>query len=124
MYWLTQSQVAGMHGEQLAIFQGAPGLRDFGMLGSALDRARNKWAHGERDPARLAAAYAFAVTRDMPFVAGNRRSALLCMLVFLHRNGIDFDPDEAEATAAMQELAAGNIDEDGLSRWIRDNWPK
>lgn len=112
-----------MHDEQLAIFRGTGGLRDFGMLSSALNRARNKWAHGERDPARLAAAYAFGVARGMPFIEGNRRSALLCALVFLHRNGIDFAPDEAEATAAMQALAAGEIDEDGLTRWIRDNWP-
>lgn len=122
--WLTEEQVVLMHAEQLAIFGGPPGIRDRGMLGSALDRPRNKWAYdSERDLAKLAAAYAFGVARNHPFVDGNKRAAFLCMMVFLLKNGIEIKPSEAEAIEAMQDLAAGDIDEDGLARWIRDNWP-
>ena len=121
--WLTESQVVRMHAEQLAIFGGPPGIRDPGMLGSALDRPKNKWAYGEEDLARLAAAYAFGVSRNHPFVDGNKRAAFMCMTVFPRNNGIEFSAPEAEATQAMLALAAGEIDEDGLSRWIRDNWP-
>lgn len=123
--WLTEEQVIRMHAEQLAIFGGPAGIRDQGMLGSAVDRPRNKWANGETDDlAVLAAAYAFGVARNHPFVDGNKRAAFMCMMVFLLKSGIELAPSEAEATVAMQELAAGNIDEEGLSRWIRDNWPK
>ena len=123
--WLTEDQVIRMHAEQLAIFGGPPGIRDRGMLGSALDRPRNKWAcDEERDLAKLAAAYAFGVARNHPFVDGNKRVAFMCMIVLLLKNGIAIAPPEAEATAAMQDLAAGETDEDGLARWIGDNWPQ
>ncbi len=121
--WLTEAQVIRIHAEQLAIFGGPPGLRDAGMLGSAIDRARNKWAYGETDLAALAAAHAFGIARNHPFVDGNKRAAFMTMMVFLRKNGIAFAPPEAEATAAIIALAAGEVDEDGLARWIRDNWP-
>ena len=122
--WLTEDQVVRMHAEQLAIFGGPSGLREPGMLGSALDRLRNKWAYGERDLAKLAAAYAYGLSRIHPFVDGNKRAAFMCMMVFLLKNGIAFAPPEAEGIEAMLSLAAGDVDEDGLSRWIRDKWPK
>lgn len=121
--WLTVQQVIRMHAEQLALFGGPAGIRDEGMLGSALDRPRNKWAYGETDLAKLAAAYAFGVSRNHPFVDGNKRASFMCMMVFLRKNGVAFAPSEAQATEAMLALAAGEVDEDGLSRWIRDNWP-
>jgi death-on-curing protein len=122
--WLTEGQVILIHAEQLAIFGGPPGIRDRGMLGSALDRPRNKLAcDAERDLAKLAAAHAFAVARNHPFVDGNKRAAFLCMMVFLLKNGVAITPSQAEATAAMQDLATGEIDEEGLACWIRDNWP-
>ena len=121
--WLTEVQVVRIHAEQLAIFGGPAGLRDAGMLGSAIDRARNKWAYGEADLAVLAAAYAFGIARNHTFVDGNKRAAFMSMMVFLRKNGIAFAPPEGEATVAMVSLAAGDVDEDGLSRWIRDNWP-
>ena len=122
--WLTEDQVVRIHAEQLAIFGGPPGVRDPVMLGSALDRPRNKWAYGEKDLAKLAAAYAFAIARNHPFVDGNKRAAFMSMMVFLRKNGIAFAPAEAEATAAMISLAAGEVEEEGLARWIRDNWPR
>ncbi|AHB49449.1 cytochrome C biogenesis protein CcmH [Hyphomicrobium nitrativorans NL23] len=121
--WITKAQVVRIHAEQLATFGGPDGLRDEGMLESALGRPRNKWAFGERDLAVLAAAYAFGLARNHPFVDGNKRAAFMAMMTFLRKNAIAFVPDPAEATVAIVDLAAGEIDEDGLARWIRDNWP-
>jgi death-on-curing protein len=121
--WITKDQTIRMHAEQLAAFGGPAGLRDEGMLESALGRPQNKWAFGETDYAVLAAAYAFGIARNHPFVDGNKRAAFLVMITFLRRNGVDFTPKPAEATVAIQGLAAGEIAEEGLARWIRDNWP-
>jgi death on curing protein len=121
--WITTQQALNMHAEQLAIFGGPAGLRDEGMLESALGRPQNKWAYGETDLAVLAAAYAYGLARNHPFVDGNKRAAFMCMMVFLRKNGVEFSPDGSQATIAMVNLASGEIDEEGLARWIRDNWP-
>ena len=122
--WVTPSQAVRIHSEQLAIFGGPPGIRDQGMLESALGRPINKWTYGETDLAALAAAYAFGIARNRPFVDGNKRAAFMVMSVFLRKNGVAFAPSEALATVATVALAAGEVDEDGLTRWIRDSWPK
>jgi death on curing protein len=122
--WITKSQAVRMHAEQLAVFGGPAGIRDEGMLESAINRPVNKFAYGETDLASLAAAYAFGLARNHPFVDGNKRAAFMVMVTFLRKNGVPFAPPEALATAAMIALAAGEVDEDGLARWIRDNWPK
>ncbi len=122
--WLSDALMIDIHAEQLALFGGPAGLRDEGMLQSALGRPHNKFAYGETDLAALAAAYAFGIARNHPFVDGNKRAAFAAIIVFLGLNDIDFLAPEAEATAIILELAAGNIDEDGLTRWIRDNWPE
>jgi death-on-curing protein len=121
--WLSVDLVVAIHGEQLREFGGPAGLRDPGMLESALGRPRNKWSFGEEDLAMLAAAYAFGVARNHPFVDGNKRAALLSLITFLGLNGIDFEASNSEAVVMIQGLASGEIDEDGLARWIRDNWP-
>lgn len=121
--WITTQQVITMHAEQLAIFGGPAGLSDEGRLESALGRPQNKWAYGETDLAALAAAYAYGLARNHPFVDGNKRAAFMCMMVFLRKNGIDFSPDGSQATIAMVNLASGEIGEEGLALWIRDNWP-
>lgn len=118
--WLTIELVVAIHDEQLRLFGGPPGIRDRSMLESALDRPRNKWADGETDMAALAAAYAFGISRNHPFVDGNKRASLLALITFLGLNGIDFVVPEPEAAAAIIALAAGEIDEDGLARWISD----
>lgn len=122
--WLSAELVIGFHDEQLREFGGPPGIRDRGMLESALGRPQNKWTYGETDLAALAAAYAFGIARNHPFVDGNKRAALLSIIVFLGLNGVDFIADQAEAVVIIQDLAAGLVNEDGLSRWIRDNWPR
>jgi death-on-curing protein len=122
--WLDTNIVLDIHAEQLALFGGGDGIRDLGLLESALARPLNKFAYGESDLAALAAAYAFGIARNHPFVDGNKRAAFGAMIVFLGLNGVDLDVPPEDATAIILGLAAGDIDEDGLTRWIRDNWPK
>jgi death on curing protein len=122
--WLDTDMVLDIHAEQLAIFGGGDGIRDLGLLESALARPLNKFAYGETDLAALAAAYAFGIARNHPFVDGNKRAAFGSMIVFLGLNEIDLDVPPQDATAIILEVAAGEIDEDGLTRWLRDNWPK
>jgi death-on-curing protein len=122
--WLDTDIVLDIHAEQLAIFGGGDGIRDLGLLESALARPLNKFAHGETDLAALAAAYAFGIARNHPFVDGNKRAAFGSMIVFLGLNEIDLDVPPQDATAIILEVAAGEIEEDGLTRWLRDNWPK
>jgi death-on-curing protein len=121
--WLTNDLVLSIHDEQLGQFGGPPGLRDQGLLESALGRPLNKYAYGSTDLDELAAAYAFGLARNHAFVDGNKRIAFLAMVTFLGLNGIDFVVPEAEAVVIMLGLASGEIDEGGLARWIRDNWP-
>ncbi len=123
-FWLTRDIIIAIHDEQLAIHGGAGGLRDEGMLASALDRPRNKWLYEQAELPELAAAYAFGMSRNHPFVDGNKRTSLLALYTFLGVNEIDFIVPEAEAAAIILALAAGEVDEEGLTRWIRDNWPK
>lgn len=121
--WLTRDIVIAAHERQLKRFGGPPGLRDLGMLESALSRPQNKFAYGETDLAALAAAYGFGLARNHAFVDGNKRISFMAIMLFLRRNGVPFAPDPAHATAMILEVAAGNISEEGLARWLRDNWP-
>jgi len=121
-FWLTRRIIIAIHDEQLAIHGGASGLRDEGMLDSALDRPRNKWAYENADLPELAAAYAFGIARNHPFVDGNKRTSLLALYTFLGINGVDYVVPEAEAAAIILSLASGEVSEESLTRWIRDNW--
>jgi death on curing protein len=122
--WLSVDLVIAIHDEQLREFGGPPGLRDRGLLESALARPLNKYAYGNDDLAALAAAYGFGLARNHAFVDGNKRIALLSMITFLGLNEIEFVVPEAEAVVVTLEVAAGEIDENGLTRWIRDHWPE
>lgn len=121
--WLTIAMIVAIHDEQLLVHGGPSGIRDMGALESALDRPRNKWAYEQAGLPELAAAYAYAIAKNHPFVDGNKRTALLALYTFLGINGIDFVVPEADATAMILSLAAGEVGEEGLTRWIRDNWP-
>ena len=116
--WLELDIVLDVQAEQLALFGGSDGVRDQGLLESALGRPRNKHAYGETDLTALAAAYAFGIARNHPFVDGNKRTAFASILVFLGLNGAELVVDPAEATAVMVELGAGKIDEETLTDWI------
>jgi death-on-curing protein len=121
--WLSKSIVLAIHDEQLALHGGAGGIRDDAMLESALSRPQNKWAYEGADLAALAAAYGFGIAKNHPFVDGNKRTSLLAIYTFLGINGVDFIVPEPEAAAMIFSLAAGEVSEESLTRWIRDNWP-
>jgi death-on-curing protein len=122
--WLELDIVLDVHAEQLALFGGADGIRDRGLLESAIARPLNKYSYGETDLAALVAAYAFGLARNHAFVDGNKRAAFASIIVFLGLNGCDFDVPSEQATAMILSLAAGEVSEKSLTRWIRDNWPK
>ena len=121
--WLDVDEIIDMHAEQLARFGGPEGVRDRGLLESAMSRPVNQWHYGQTDMAALAAAYAFGLARNHAFVDGNKRIAFHAMMVFLRGNAIEFAPEPAHATAIILSLAAGEVSEESLTRWIRDNWP-
>ena len=122
--WLDVEIVLDVHSESLALFGGPEGIRDVGLLESALARPQNKFAYGETDLSALAAAYAYGIAKNHPFVDGNKRAAFAALIVFLGLNDLDLRADPAEATAAMLATAAGEVGEDGLARWIRDHLAK
>jgi death-on-curing protein len=119
--WLDIDIVLDFHVEQLALFGGADGIRDRGLLESALARPINKFGYGESGLAVLAAAYGFGIARNHPFIDGNKRTALASIIVFLGLNGIDLDAPQEAATAMILSLAAGEITEEILAGWIADH---
>ena len=123
--WISRELVLAIHSRQLAEHGGADGVRDEGLLDSALGRARNCFAYDDPTPSipALAAAYAYGIARNHAFVDGNKRIAFMAMMIFLLRNGVVFSPEPAHATAIIVSLAAGEVSEESLTRWIRDNWP-
>jgi death-on-curing protein len=122
--WLTIPLVLAIHDEQLVAHGGSAGVRDIALLESALNRPLNKWNYENAELPELAAAYAYGIARNHPFVDGNKRTSLLAMYTFLGVNGIDFVVSEADAATMILALAAGEVSEQSLARWIRDNWPK
>ncbi len=109
-----------LHDEQLTEHGGASGLRDAGLLDSALARPQKLLAYGEPDAAALAAAYAFGIARNHPFADGNKRTAAVTMLVFLGINGVDYEIGEAELVVMTLALAAGDLSEDEVAAWLRN----
>jgi len=120
--WLTMEMVLAIHDEQLALFGGGAGLRDSGLLESGLARAPNRYHYEpEATVSELAAAYAIGITKNHPFVDGNKRAGLVSMHVFLALSGWDLAPDKVEAVQVILRLAAGELEEDELARWVGDN---
>ncbi|WP_371421093.1 type II toxin-antitoxin system death-on-curing family toxin [Tardiphaga sp.] len=121
--WITYEQAIAIHSKQLRRFGGASGLHDERMLRSALERPINKWRYERSELAELAAAYAYGLARNHAFVDGNKRIAFMSMMIFLDKNRVAFSPDPAQSTSIILSLAAGEVSEASLTRWIRDNWP-
>ena len=119
--FLTLPEILIIHRMQLAEFSGADGVRDTGMLESAMGRAENQWHYEKRAIPHLAAAYAFGLVRNHPFVDGNKRAALMGAYTFLRLNGYDLAATEAEAVACILALAAGELSEVGLRAWFDDH---
>ena len=113
--------VLDFHAEQLALFGGPDGIRDLGLLESAIARPVNKFAYGETDLAALAAAYGFGIAQNHPFIDGNKRTALVSVIVFLGLNGLQLDAPQGEITAVILSLAAGEITEDVFAGWIAEH---
>jgi death-on-curing protein len=119
--WVARQTVVGLHTDLLAEHGGAPGLRDEGLLESALARPRQIFAYADCDLVQLAAAYVTGIVRNHPFVDGNKRTGFMTGYVFLERNALHFTASEAEAAQAVLELAAGTIDETGFALFLRDH---
>ena len=119
--WIDPAAIVAIHNEQLAEHGGGEGLRDAGLLDSALNRPLNLATYGEPDVAALAASYAVGLAKNHPFVDGNKRTAFVAMELFLALNGRTLTAGDAECVVTMLSVAAGEIDEATLSDWIRQN---
>lgn len=119
--WLAPESILIMHAEQLAEHGGLAGVRDRGLLESALARRRNALAYGETDLADLAALYAGGICRNHPFSDGNKRAAFLAAFTFLFINGHVLGAREGDVVAFTVGLAGGEIDETVYAAWLRDN---
>jgi death-on-curing protein len=118
--WIQQRVVINAHEESLAEHGGPSGIRDLGLLESALARPRNLFAYSETEPSvqRMAAAYAFGITANHPFVDGNKRTALIASLTFLKLNGLRLIAEKADRYRMFYGLAAGTVSEDDLAEWF------
>lgn len=118
--FVPKQSVLGLQGRSIALYGGAIGLRDEGLLESALARPENLAAYGAPDMFALAAAYAFGIVRNHPFVDGNKRAAFLTAALFLDLNGVSLVAPEEEATAMTLALASGGAGEDDYAAWLRE----
>lgn len=119
--WLSRPAIEIIHDEQIAEHGGLPGLRDENGLEAALARPIHKHAYGEDDIFVLAAAYLYGLARNHPFSDGNKRIAYLAAFAFLLINGYLIEATQAEVISFVLSLAAGEIDEDGATRFLRDH---
>jgi death on curing protein len=119
--WLLEGVVVAMHDEQVAEHGGSPGILDAGLLSSALARPQNLAVYGEPSVFDLAAAYAYGIIQNHPFVDGNKRTGFLAAWLFLDLNGWELAATEAAAVIAVEALAAGDMDEAGFSEWLESN---
>jgi death-on-curing protein len=119
--WLPRKLVLALHALAIKEFGGSYGIRDEGLLESALARPRHQIAYGEASLFALAAAYAFGLSKNHAFVDGNKRVAFSVIDVFLQLNGHELAASDVEATVVMQDLAAGSLSEGDLAAWIAVN---
>ena len=119
--WIERSVVLAAHDEQLAEHGGNPGIRDAGLLESALARPLNLAAYGKPDVCDLAAAYALGLAKNHPFIDGNKRTAFVALELFLALNGRELTADDAQCVVTMLAVAAGTMTEAILADWIRRN---
>ncbi|MCP3964716.1 MAG: type II toxin-antitoxin system death-on-curing family toxin [bacterium] len=121
--WIEDPVVLAIHWRQLSEHGGGEGIRDQGLLDSALARPKNLLAYSESEPdlAALAASYAFGIARNHPFVDGNKRTAYVVCRTFLRLNGSDFVASQEEKYSTFLRLAEGRLSEEELGAWIRDH---
>ncbi len=125
--WIDRSVILAVHDQQLAEHGGSAGIRDAGLLDSALARPQNLLAYGKpRDPdfAGLAAAYGFGIASNHPFIDGNKRTAFVAVELFLALNGYALIADDGDCVLTMLSLAAGELEEAAFAAWIRSRSEK
>ena len=119
--WLDPGAIRAIHDEQLLEHGGARGVRDPGLLDSALARPRHQFAYGTADIFALAAAYGFGIVRNHPFIDGNKRTGFIAAVLFLELNGFRFGATEVDVVETILKLAAGDLPEQDLALWLKAN---
>lgn len=118
--WVSRDIANTIHHEQITEHGGSHGVRDEGLLSSALARPRDRWGHDENaDVCALAAAYAFGLAKNHPYIDGNKRVALHVMYVFLRVDGLKLNAPEPEVVTTMLGVADGSVSETDLAAWLR-----
>ncbi len=117
--WLTREAVLAIHAQLLARFGGISGIRDDNMLESALAKPRQLHACGQPNAYEMAAAYAFGIVKNHPFIDGNKRAGFVAAYTFLGINGLDFTASEEEAVIFTRGLAAGDVTIEEYTLWLR-----
>lgn len=117
--WIEESVAWAVHEAQLSEHGGSAGIRDAGLLKSALARPQNLAAYGAPDVAELAASYGYGVARNHPFIDGNKRTAFVCVELFLVLNGYALGATDADCVTTMLALAAGDLAEADFAAWLR-----
>jgi death-on-curing protein len=119
--WIDTAVFLALHDEQLVEHGGQSGLRDAGLLDSALARPRNRYAYETTDLPTLAASYTFGLVRNHPFIDGNKRTGLVVAELFLNLNEVELTASDAECVMAFLQLAAGEMTEMSLAGWIAEH---
>jgi len=122
--WLLEAAILALHDQQIAEHGGLSGLRDYGLLQSALAHPKNLFSYGEPSLPELSAAYASRIAKNHPFVDGNKRTAYLAARLFLRLNGFDFNASREEKVKTFLDLATGQISETDLAHWIEAHLKK
>jgi death on curing protein len=120
--WVKIETVLAIHDEQLAEHGGSTGMRSMDLLQSALQRPEDKAHYGEPSPVELAAAYAFGIVKNHPFLDGHKRTGLVVAETFLALNGFNFAATDQECVVAFESLAAGEMTENQLGTWFRERF--
>jgi death-on-curing protein len=119
--WIIKAVALSLHEEQLAEHGGPSGLRDEGLFDSALDRPKNQFSYGDPDIYDLAAACAYGIARNHPFLDGNKRTSFVVCETFLNLNDCDLKATDEQALLLWMALAEGNVTEAELAEWLRTN---
>lgn len=119
--WLDPAVIYAVHNEQLAEHGGSTGVRDAGLLESALARSQNLLAYGKPTVHDLAAAYGYGIARNHPFIDGNKRTAFVAVELFLSLNGVLLTATDVDCVITLLELAAGELSEEAFAGWLRTN---
>jgi death on curing protein len=117
--WIDAAVVRAIHDEQLSEHGGSAGLRDEGLLESALGRPQNLASYGKPDVAACAASYGFGLARNHPFLDGNKRSAFVAVELFLDLNAFALEASDADCVITMLQVAEGSMSEEDFAGWIR-----